>query len=267
MDKSPNYRVDILKLGTFTACPGAQLYWMSNLSDDEWEPLAVYAMLIRGGGRTMLVNSGPPLDALEGLNAIWMSGTNGRQRLDVTEEDYVENRLGALGVRCEDVDTLVLTPLQSYATGGLDKFPRALICANRYGWGELFAPRWKPHPHDKLHMCIIPRLICHLFTEAWERMTMMENEHELAPGVSAFWTGVHHRSSIAVRVPTGEGAVIFSDCFFRYENITQNRILGINENMYEALAAYERIRNSADILVPMYDLRVLEDHPGGRIGA
>ncbi len=57
-----NYKVDILKVGEFTACPGVQLYWMSNLGEDEWEPLAVYAMLIRGEGRTILVNSGPPPD-------------------------------------------------------------------------------------------------------------------------------------------------------------------------------------------------------------
>ena len=148
------YRVDILKVGEFSACPGVQLYWMSNLGDDEWEPLAVYAMLIRGGGRTVLVNSGPPLDALEGLNRIWMEGTGGRQRLIVKPEDHIERRLEALGVKPVDVDTLILTPLQSYATGGLDKFPRAQICVNRHGWGELFAPRWKPPPHDKLPICI-----------------------------------------------------------------------------------------------------------------
>lgn len=261
-----DYKVDILKVGEFTACPGVQLYWMSNLGEDEWEPLAVYAMLIRGEGRTILVNSGPPPDKLDELNEIWMGGTGGRQKLVVTEEDRMANRLAALGVGPEDVDSLVLTPLQSYATGGLDLFPNARICVNRYGWGELFAPRWKPHPHDKLHMCIIPRLISHVFIDAWERLTMMENEHELAPGVRVFWTGVHHRSSVAVQAPTSEGTVVFSDCFFRYENITENRILGINESMYEALAAYERIRRTADILAPMYDLRVLKDHPGGRIG-
>ena len=261
------YRVDVLKVGEFSACPGVQLYWMSNLGDDEWEPLAVYAMLIRGGGRTVLVNSGPPLDALEGLNRIWMEGTGGRQRLIVKPEDHIERRLEALGVKPVDVDTLILTPLQSYATGGLDKFPRAQICVNRYGWGELFAPRWKPHPHDKLHMCIIPQLITHVFTDAWDRVTMMENEHQVAADLDVWWTGVHHRSSVAVRVETSEGVVVFSDCFFRYENITGNRILGINESMYEALAAYERIRRTADILVPMYDLRVIRDHPEGRIGA
>ena len=57
--------------------------------------------------------------------------------------------------------------------------------------------------------------------------------------------------------------VIASDCFFRYENITENRPLGINESMEETLTAYERIRAEADILIPLYDGRVLERHPQG----
>jgi hypothetical protein len=94
----------------------------------------------------------------------------------------------------------------------------------------------------------------------------MKNECQILPGIDVFWVGVHHRSSVAVKVATVEGTVIFSDCMFRYEHITERRLLGINENMYEALEAYERIRHEADILVPMYDPRVLEKHPGGRIG-
>ena len=97
-------------------------------------------------------------------------------------------------------------------------------------------------------------------------MNMLKNEQSILPGIDVFWVGTHHHSSIAVKVQTKEGVVKFSDCMFRYEHITENRLLGINENMYEALEAYERIRNEADILVPMYDPRVLVDYPGGCIG-
>lgn len=82
--------------------------------------------------------------------------------------------------------------------------------------------------------------------------------------MEGFWTGAHHRSSVAVQVETSEGVVVFSDCFSRYENISENRIPGINESRYEALAAYERIPRTADT---MYDLRVIRDNPKGRIGA
>jgi hypothetical protein len=260
------YRVDVLKVGQFPETPGAEIYWMSNFADHQWEPLNVYAMLVRGGGHTLLVNSGAPLDYLDWLNKRWGTGTNFRHQLVVKEEDHIENRLAALHVKPEEIEHLIITPLQPYALGGMDKFPNAQIYVNRNGWADLFAPAYKHHPHDYLPACIPPRMIPWIFNEAWERFNMMKNEQTILPGVDVFWTGVHHRSSIAVRVQTIDGVVIFSDCMFRYEHITENRMLGISESMYEALEAYERIRREADIIVPMYEPRVLVKHPGGRIG-
>ena len=261
-----DYRVDVLKVGQFPETPGAEIYWMSNFGDQQWETLNIYAMLVRGGGQTLLVNSGVPLDQLDWLNKRWGAGSNYRHQLVVHEEDHIENRLAALGVKPEEVQSLVITPLQPYAVGCMDKFPNAQIYVNRDGWADLFAPRYKPHPHDFLPACIPPRMIPWIFNEAWDRMNMMKNEQNILPGVDVFWTGVHHRSSVAVKVQTKAGAVIFSDCMFRYEHITEGRMLGISENMYEALEAYARIRREADILVPMYEPRVLEKHPGGKIG-
>ena len=262
----PNYRVDVLKTGQFPETPGPEIYWMSNWGEDQWEPLTVYALLIRGEAGTVLVNSGAPLPELPALNQRWGAGSDGRHQLVVEEEDHIENRLAALGVTPTQVGHLILTPLQPYATGGIDKFPNAQIHVNREGWADLFAPRYKNHPHDYLPACIVPRHIVYVYTQAWERMNMMKQEEVILPGVEVFWVGVHHRSSVAVKVQTSAGVVIFSDCMFRYEHITEKRLLGINENMYEALEAYERIGQEADILVPMYEPRVLEDYPDGVIG-
>ena len=52
------YKIDVLKVAQFPETPGSEIYWMSNFGDDKWETLAVYALLIRGGGHTILVNSG-----------------------------------------------------------------------------------------------------------------------------------------------------------------------------------------------------------------
>lgn len=96
-------------------------------------------------------------------------------------------------------------------------------------------------------------------------MRLLEDEKTLAPGLSVFWTGVHHRSSIAVKVATERGAVFASDSFFRVENVTQNRPIGINESMEETLIAYDRLRCEADLLLPLYYPEVFERHPGGRV--
>lgn len=68
---------------------------------------------------------------------------------------------------------------------------------------------------------------------------------------------------MAVRVETASGVAIASDCVFRYENVTENRPLGISESLAETLAAYERIWAEADVLVPLYDGRVFERYPDG----
>ena len=260
------YQIDILKVGQFPETPGAEIFWMSNFGDDKWEKLNIYALLIRGGGHTVLINTGAPLDYLDWLNKLWGAGTNYRHQLVVDDDDQIESRLSAVGVKQEDVEHIIITPLQPYAIGGIDKFPNAQIHVNRYGWAELFAPRYKHHPHDNFYACVPKRIISYIFLEAWDKMDFMKNEQQILPGIQVFWTGVHHRSSVAVGINTKEGKAIFSDCFFRYEHITEHRLLGICENMYEALEAYERIRKEADILLPMYDPRVLENYPGGKIG-
>ena len=67
-----NTKLMYLKWPNSLKHPGSEIYWMSNFGDDKWETLAVYALLIRGGGHTILVNSGAPLDYLEWLNKFWV---------------------------------------------------------------------------------------------------------------------------------------------------------------------------------------------------
>lgn len=88
----------------------------------------------------------------------------------------------------------------------------------------------------------------------------------LAPVSLLLRDGAHHRSSPAVKVATGQDAVIASDCFMRPQNVTENRPLGINESLAETLAAYDRIHREADILIPLYDPGVFQQHPDG-VGA
>ncbi len=194
-----DYKIDVLKVGQFPETPGAEIYWMSNFGDNRWELLNVYALLIRAENTVVLVNCGAPLDYLPWLNKRWGAGSNFRHQFVVHPEDAIEARLAGVGVKPEEVQHLIITPLQPYAIGGLDKFQNAQIYVNREGWAELLAPRYKNHPHDYLPACIPPRLIAYIYTEAWGRMNMLKNEETILPGIDVFWTGVHHRSSIAVK--------------------------------------------------------------------
>ena len=96
-------------------------------------------------------------------------------------------------------------------------------------------------------------------------LLLMDDVHELGPGLTCRWVGVHHRSSLLVEVQTARGLVMLSDCAFHYANVEANKPLGIAENIIEAHAAYADIRRRADVFVPLYDPLVQERFPKGII--
>lgn len=57
--------------------------------------------------------------------------------------------------------------------------------------------------------------------------------------------------------------MVVSDAFFHYRNIETDHPIGICENIYEALAAHERVRETASHVVPLYDPQVFERYPDG----
>ncbi len=63
------------------------------------------------------------------------------------------------------------------------------------------------------------------------------------------------------------GVVAVSDSFFYYENVEDGRMLGLCENMYEALACNERVLRTADHIVPIHDPKVFDRYPDGVIAS
>lgn len=238
--------------------PGPELFWMSNW--DDWFTLSFQVLLIRGEGITALVNSGPP-DDLTRLNALWEDGLGPRARLERTDDQRIVPALARHDVRPQDVTHLLLTPLQLYTTGNVQRFPDAEICITRRGWVHFHTTH--EHPHDVRWNSMSPEVLVHLVTDAWDRVRLLADEDELAPGLRTWWCGVHHRASMVVEIDTARGTVAASDAFFHYENVEDGRLLGINENMYEALATNERVLENADHLVPLYDPKVFERYPDG----
>jgi glyoxylase-like metal-dependent hydrolase (beta-lactamase superfamily II) len=255
-----SYRIDLLSLGGWPWAPGFEIYWMEPGAPDE--PLELVGVLIRGHGRTILVNTGPDPDMLATLNARWRN-FDPRHQLEVSPTQQLTAALASVGVAPAEVDTVVVTPFQPYAIGNLIELPTATYCLSRTGWIDFHATRWRDHPHDYRPFVIPENILVALVTDRWPQLRLIEDEDEIAPGIEVFWTGGHHRSSMAISVPTPQGVAVISDCFFRRENITQKRPLGINESMEEILIAYQRIDRTADILIPLYDPGVFTRHPNG----
>ncbi len=255
------YSVTALPAGRF-AIPGPELYWMSHWED--WFDLELIVLLVRGEGVTALVNTGPP-DDLTNLNELLVGGVGERGRLTVDEPRRLLPALARHGVSPADVTHVIVTPFQEYASGGIDRFPNAQVCLSRRGWEHYHTTH--EHPHDNRRWMIPAPTMASLVTDAWTRVRLLEDEDEIAPGLRTWFAGTHHRASISVEIDTASGTVVASDAFFHYGNVEENRILGINENMYEALSTYARARQVARHLVPLYDPAVFERYPEGLIAS
>jgi glyoxylase-like metal-dependent hydrolase (beta-lactamase superfamily II) len=255
-----NYQIQVLKMGQCEVA-GPEVYWMSHWND--WVELYFLMVVIRGNGVTAIINTGPPED-LTDLNARWIGGFGERGCMKRAENERPINALAGIGITPEDVTHALITPLQSYATANIQLFPNAQVCISKRGWIEDFhaekfpmhVPRWHRIPKDTLQ---------YLMFEGCEKVRLLEDEDEIAPGLKAFWTGVHHRSSMCYVAETAKGSVAVSDCVFKYKNIEEMEPLGIQESLEEFHIACSRIKREAEIFIPLYEPEVLKRHPGGKV--
>lgn len=240
--------------------PGPELFWMNHF--DEWFPLTFQSVLITGGDIVALVNTGPAAD-LEPMNAGWASFLGEKARMQRGEGQFILDQLEAHGVTPKDVTHVLLTPLQLYTVSNVLAFPNAQICITRRGWVHFHTTH--EHPHDDRATSIPDDILVELVTTAWPRVHLLDDEDELAPGLRTWWSGGHHRASMVVEVDTRAGTVAISDTFFHLRNVEENTPIGINENMYEVLHCHDRVRRTADIILPLYDPANFDRFPDGVI--
>lgn len=253
------YSVQILPVGRGDV-PGPELFWMG--SWEHWHTLLFQTVLIRGDGVVALVNTGPARD-LAPMNAHWATVLGERAAMRREPDEFITDQLAKHGVAPEDVTHVVLTPLQLYTVSNVPLFSNAEICVAKRGWVHFHTTH--THPHDNRATSLPDDILVHLVTDAWPRVRLLEDEDELAPGLRTWWSGVHHRASVVVEADTDRGVAAISDSFFVLDNVEKNIPIGINENMYEAISTYARVRTTADLIVPLYDVGNLERFADGRV--
>lgn len=251
------YGVRLLHMGDGDV-PGPEVYWMSDW--DRWYRLAFQAALIQGSGVTALVGTGPAQD-LGPMNAHWADFLGERAAMRRTPGQWMPDQLARLGIAPAEVTHVLLTPLQLYTTSNVALFTNAQICLTERGWTHFHLT--KSHPHDDRWACLPPDVLHYLTHDAWDRVRLLADEDEVVPGIRTWWAGSHHRASMVVEVATTAGLVTLTDAYFTRRNLDTDHPIGICENIYEALAAHERIRRTADIPLTLYDPDQLECYPGG----
>lgn len=247
------FEIQVLKMGQ-AEVPGPEVFWMSQWG--KWEMLYFWMVVIRGEGKNIIINTGPPLD-LGPMNKVWSEAIEPRSQMIRQARERPDTALATLGLKPTDIDHVLISPLQAYATGNIPMFSNATVCISRRGWIEDFhAPKYPMHIPRKLR--IPDETLIYLDVTAPEKLRLLDDEEEVLPGIRAFWVGTHHRSSMAYAVETKKGTVIISDACFKYANVEKHVPLGIMESLDECTRAYQRFDNEADLLLPLYDPEVTE---------
>lgn len=254
------FSVNVASVGRMPL-PGPEVFWMQ--AWDEWFDATFLTVVARSEAHTVVVNTGPPAD-LSSLNEGWRQfHPSGRCQMSRNDSEQIEAILARLGVDPAGVTHVVLSPAVIYTVGSLRLFPNAEYIISRRGWIEdIMAPPYTPHLPREVFMP--DDVLSFLLFEARDRVRLVR-DGPIVPGLSVWDAGVHHRSSLAVCFETARGQVVATDAAFAYRNVEENIYLGIGESYSEAMASYARLRDEADLLVPLYDGSVLERHSGGAV--
>lgn len=166
-----SYSVQVLKMAE-AEVPGPEAYWMSHWN--EWVKLHFYMVVLRSNGITAIINTGPPADISQ-LNRAWANFAGPHCQMIRNEEERPERALSKIGVDPADVDFVLLTPLQAYATANIPLFKNAKICLSRRGWIEDVIAR-PSSSHGSRGFCIPDPVLNYMLFEAQDRVHLLDDE-------------------------------------------------------------------------------------------
>lgn len=246
---------------TITACKTAQLTLCGDHVHDGYRkedarPFNMYVWIVRGGERPILVDTGPKSieEINRGLGAMVVDPvTQG-------EGEDLPSILKTHRIDPAEVSHVFFTHLHYDHCTNYDLFPNAQFVVSRRGFGDALNRLSNIGPW-------IPGEVIFPFRDELAGRVLLVEEEEVLPGIRTLWLGGHTPCSQAILVETRAGrAAITGDVVSVYENIEQDRVVGVHENPVECRVGMARIREAADIILPSHDPEVLVRHPGGVIG-
>ena len=215
---------------------------------EETSRFYLYVWVLEGGEAPILVETGPrDVEAFNRGVAQYIPGG-----IRQTPEERTPALLERAGIDPGEVSHVFVTHLHPDHYEYFDLFPNAQLVVNRRGFLE--------------SLLGIRRHVMEALAARWPESLRLVEEEEVLPGIRTFWLGVHSVCSQGIAVETARGTAVFTgDVVYKYRNIEENRPIGWADPD-ASLAAMERIRSLAEIVVPAHDPALLERFPDGFIG-
>jgi len=239
------YQIWPLKVASETD-PAPLVFYMNNWGEEL--ELFSYMWLIRGENETILVDTGFTREVAAELEAEVIQQPDERPQAQLAKHGLAPEEIGTLIITHAHFDPLSPT-VEEY------KNARIFIQAKEMSYAT------NP-PHPGMVAFNMKRAVEKIAGELSDRVTLVEGEAEILPGIRVFWTGGHTPGHQSVAVDTASGkAVLTGDVVFTYRNIEEDIPVGLNTSVEECYLAMRRIREEADIILPGHDPLILDKHP------
>jgi glyoxylase-like metal-dependent hydrolase (beta-lactamase superfamily II) len=239
---TPEYSIRAIRYGT---APGFPLSAMVvGAPKDQKIDVAMVVWLIRGGGHTILFDSGYHHDTF---------------LKDFAMNDYLrpDEAVKTAGVEPEAVTDVVISHAHWDHLGGIDLFPKAIVWIQKDEYRYYTMDAWQPGGN---HGGIDPedvKVLLHLNTEGRVRLVDDDNV-EIFPGIRAYTGSRHTYASQYLRVDGNPPFVLASDNCYFYLNLSAHLASGtFSDADHPANIAQQsrmiELAGSPDRVVPGHD--------------
>jgi glyoxylase-like metal-dependent hydrolase (beta-lactamase superfamily II) len=245
----PVYTVDAIRYATIPGFPLAGL--IGGADKDKKIDIAMIYWLVRGGGHTILVDSGFYRPQ---FFRTWT--VKDFEKPDVT--------LAKLGLQPSDITDVVLTHMHWDHADGMDLFPKARIWLQKEEYTYYTGAAWQS---ARTHGGIDPDDVMALVKlNMAGRVSFVDGDDQtIFPGIVCYTGGKHTWASQFLSVPTAAGTVVLaSDNMYLYQNLTEHVPIAQTLDAASNLRAQDRMKTLVSdprFIVPGHDPLEFERFP------
>ncbi|MCE9581156.1 MAG: MBL fold metallo-hydrolase [Planctomycetes bacterium] len=255
------WRIDAVETGKFWLDGGAMFgvvpktMWAKlNPPDDRNRiEMGMRAMLLRGHGRTVLVDCGP--------GDKWTAKMADIYGID-TSQSSIDRGLAVLGVKPGDITDLVLTHLHFDHAGGLSKFDSngrpALVFPGAFHWIQRSNLDWARKPHERERASYLEEHVGPLGDAPG--LKILDGPEEIYPGLGFVKCDGHTFGQQLPLITGPEGKLFYcADLIPTFSHLPVTWVMGYDLNallsMKEKKAVLERAAKENWILFSEHDAR------------
>lgn len=241
------YTIQPLKIAECHTEQGPKMFYLQDW--DKTYSTFFYFWYIEGAGTRILKDVGFDLEEGLGIMPTLVQKPTWRP----------SERLRQLGVDPGSIEHIIVSHLHfDHLSSTVDLFPNARLYLQRREYETAVRPA-----HPWLVGAYLPRIIRRLEGDLGRRLTLIDQEAEILPGLRLFWVGGHTPGLQSVMLPTrfGRRTCLTSDLCLFYRNFQEDIPIGVASSIEEVLKGMARIRREADHVIPNHDPLLEQQFP------